>query len=108
MVGILVLSGLGAVAITYDDIKQKSINVCFSKPLIKQENEFITIEFDQTNTFLRKQGKPLIPSYIHTFSFPIGTKINKVTCNLQDFQEDILFSEIKPSPMLSLLAKTSD
>jgi len=106
VVGILVLSGLGAVAFTFEESDYKTLTVCFSEPMIKQENEYIGIEIDGTNTFLKKQGKPMIPSYIHTFSFPIGTKIKKVTCELSDYQETTLTNIPKPTPMVSAVDRT--
>ena len=102
IVGILVLSGLGAVAITENkETEYKTFTISFSQPLIKTENDYVSISIDETNTFLREQGKPMLPSYIYTFSFPFGTKIKKVTCELSNFQEKTLTKHIKPSPKIS-------
>ncbi len=106
IVGILVLSGLGAVAILNEEYKYKALTVNFSEPIIKTENQFATINFDEANTFLRKQGKPVLPSYIHTFSFPFGTKIRKVTCELNNYQEKTLSNIIMPSPIYAANSRT--
>ena len=101
VVGIFVLSGLGAVAVTEaekEEFKHKIASVSFSQPIFKTENEYISINIDETNTFLMEDGKPMLPSYIHTFSFPFGTKIKKVTCELSNFQEKTLSKHIKPTP----------
>jgi len=108
VVGILVLSGLGAVALPNEESKYKTINVNFLQPIIKTEKEFAVINFDGTNTFLMKQGKPMLPSYIHTFSFPLGTKIKRVMCELNDYQEKILSKIIKPTPKVAAIEKTID
>jgi hypothetical protein len=39
IVGILVLSGLGAVATQYEDFNYENITVSFSKPIMKNEEQ---------------------------------------------------------------------
>jgi hypothetical protein len=107
LLGILVLSGLEALAGTEnEDSEYKTHAVSFSQPIIKTENEYVSINMDETNTFLRGQGKPRLPCYIYTFSFPFGTEINKVTCELSNFQEKKLTKHIKPTPKIAAIGST--
>ncbi len=106
IVGILVLSGLGAVGIpSNEDFKYKNISVSFSNPTIKTENEYVSLNFDEANAYFMDDGKPMLPSYVHTFSFPFGTKINKVTCTLSNFQEKTLTNVIEPTPKCALTSQ---
>jgi hypothetical protein len=108
VVGIFVLSGLGAVAVTEaekEEFKHKIASVSFSQPIIETEKEYVSINIDEANTFLRNDGKPMLPTYIQTFSFPFGTKIKKVTCTLSNFQEKTLSKHIQPSPKIAAVSQ---
>ena len=96
--GILVLSGLGAVATSNEDLEIELKTVVFSQPLIKSKEEFVTIEINEANTYLLEQGKPMLPSYTQTFNFPFGTKIKSVTCTPTDIRTQTVSKEIKPTP----------
>ena len=60
IVGILVLSGLGAVALPNIETKEEKIIVSFSEPILRNENQYVTINLDETNSFLMKQNKKSI------------------------------------------------
>ena len=86
-VGILVLSGLGAVALhSKEAFELEKITVSFSEPIIKDENKFVTITIEDANSFIMNQGKPLLPSYTEKFTFPFGTKIKSVTATPKNIQ----------------------
>ena len=100
MVGIFVLSGLGAVAGT--DIEEKRIvfdKIFFSQPNVINENKYVSLDVSEANSFIMEQGKPMLPSYVETFDFPFGTKINKVTCEPTNIQTQTLSKELKPTPL---------
>jgi len=87
VVGIFVLSGLGAV--TGTEVDEESIMVekfFFSKPIVRTQNEYISINIDEANSFIMEQGKPMLPSYVHTFTFPFGTEIKSVSCSPKNIQ----------------------
>ena len=99
IVGILFLSGLGVVALSDGNkIKQKITTINFSQPLLQERSQYITIDIDETNSFLIKPNKPLLPSYIHTFTFPFGTKIKSVECTPSNIQQQYVSKKIMPSP----------
>ena len=107
VVGILVLSGLGAVALpSGEEFELKTISVNFSKPIIKNENEYVTINVDEANSFIMKQGKPMLPSYVHTFTFPFGTKIKSVTCTPSNIQTQTISKDIMPTPKAVIVGQT--
>jgi len=106
VVGILVLGGLGAVAVTNEDFEIEAKTVIFSQPMIQSEEEFVTISIDEANTFLMKQCKPMLPSYTHTFTFPFGTKIKSVTCTPVNIQVQTITKDVKPTPQAIVVGKT--
>ncbi len=103
--GVLVLSGLGAVAIPNEEIISKNISINFTQPTIKSETEFVTISIDQANGYIMEQGKPILPSYIQKFVFPFGTKINSVKCNPTNIQTQTVTKELKPTPQAVLVSQ---
>jgi len=98
IVGILVLSGLGAVALSYENTKFETKSIKFSYPIITDEEEYMTINMEETNSFLMKQNKPLLPSFIQTFTFDFGTKIKSVICTPSDIHRQTISKYIMPTP----------
>ncbi len=98
IVGILVLSGLGAVALPDENTKFVTKSINFSHPTTTNEDEYLTINMINTNSFLMKQNKPLLPSYIQTFTFPFGTKIKGISCKPNDIHYQTIPKYIMPTP----------
>ena len=102
VVGIFVLSGLGAVSGT--DNEQKNViteELFFSQPEVNIKDEYVSLELTETNTYLMEQGKPMLPSYVHTFTFPFGTIIDSVTCTPKDINEKTVSKYVMPTPVAS-------
>jgi len=101
VVGIFVLSGLGAVAGT-DVLEDKSISnkINFSEPIIKTSENLITLDLSETNSYIMEQGKPMLPSYMKTFTFPFGTKIKSVKCTPKNIQTQTISKQLIPTPEL--------
>jgi len=100
IIGILVLSGLGAVAIQEDDDKNilvKSDEMSIAAPTIREENNYVVLDV-QDATQLIVAGKPMVPSFTKTFMFPVGTVIDDVRIDI-DYQTIELDSKIQPSPV---------
>jgi len=109
IVGMLVLSGLGAIAQPDTDILEK-ITLSFSQPTITNENEYFSIALNEANSFLMEQGKPMLPSFTETFTFPFGTKIKSVTVTPQNIQMQTISKDLLPTPQMVVMnqnAKTS-
>ena len=52
IVGILVLSGFGAGALSDREIKQEKMTLSFSQLAINENNNFVTLELEWTNSIL--------------------------------------------------------
>ena len=101
IVGILVLSGLGAVALTdekaYNEkVEEKSIVI--SKPIIKDIGQYITVNIDESTSSISEPGKPMLPIVTEVFTFPFGTKIRNVDVINSKVTKQVLLKEIYPTP----------
>ena len=98
VIGILILSGLGAVALPKTNkISVKEEFILISEPIIKETNKYLSIDFKESTSMLLETGKPVIPVVTKTFTFPVGTKIIDVKIN-SDLKEYSLPKKIQPSP----------
>ena len=99
IVGILVLSGLGAVALqeNEDEILFSTESIMISEPIITETNEYLTINLEESESLLLETGKPVIPVITKVFTFPLGTKIVDVEVDF-DIEKQVLSKKIQPSP----------
>ena len=99
IVGILVISGLGAAALpdSEPEILVKADSISFSKPVFEENGEYLSVDFEEVTSKLMKTGKPIIPVVSKVFSFPVGTKIGNVDVKF-DIEQYILSKKIQPSP----------
>ena len=98
IIGILVLSGLGAVAQPVTEHTLEKVTLRFSEPIIQNENKYVSVALTEVNSFLMRQGKPMLPSYSETFTFPFGTTIKSVTVTPQNIQMQTISKDIQPTP----------
>ena len=100
LVGILVISGLGAVAVQEnDDETLFSIeSMAISEPIITETNEYLTISLEESESLLMETGKPTLPVITKVFMFPLGTNIVDIKVDF-DTQKQVLSKKIQPSPI---------
>jgi hypothetical protein len=101
VVGILVLSGLGAVAITDDkpyNEKIEEVSIFISKPVIEDAGHYVIVNIEEATTYLLEPEKPMLPVVTQVFTFPFGTKINSVDVKISEVNEMVLSKEIQPVP----------
>lgn len=106
VVGILVLGGLGAVANSRESIKTEQFNIVFSKPIIKNDEEFITLSISEADSYLMEQGKPMLPCYTQTFYYPFGTKIKSVTCTPINIETQSISKDLMITPPITVVGQT--
>ena len=105
IIGILILSGIGAVVTGYS---QKDIdtnrhvennNIEFSTYQIRDSSEkYFEIYSEESNSYYMSPGKPMIPSIINIIELPFGVKnvnVNVLPKNVNEYKID---KEIRPSP----------
>jgi len=99
LVVILVISGIGAVAVQDNDDKtflNKEL-MTISKPIITETNKYLTIDLEESESLLLETGKPMLPVITKVFTFPLGTKIVDIEVDFNT-QKQVLSKKIQPSP----------
>jgi hypothetical protein len=99
IVGILVISGLGAVAVPDSDSKilTKSESIPISEVIIEDKTDYIEVDFEESTSNLMEAGNPIIPVITRVYTFPAGTKISTVDVDYNT-QKIFLEKKIQPSP----------
>ena len=110
IVGILVLSGLGAAAFTTNVslksamiMKTESTSVLFSsQPIQLEKDGFVELEMNGATTQLLEPNKPVLPIYVRTYEIPFGSTNIQVTCSPQDIGSMTLSAEVIPARIAPL------
>ncbi len=99
VVGIVILGGFGASAITLSE-KQNFIQttIHFSDPKIVINENYVSLDLPETTTFTWETDKPMLPVYTKVYTFSFGTKINSVDVTFSDPIELEISMPIKPVP----------
>ena len=115
IVGILVLSGLGAAAFTTNVsikqttiVKNESTSVLFSsQPTQLEKDGFVEIEMNGATTHLLVANKPVLPIYVKTYQIPFGSTNIQVICTPEDIGTMTLTKEVMPA-RIAPLSKMSE
>jgi hypothetical protein len=113
IIGLVISSGLVVFAQPVALRENKNTNIeqttfVFSQPGIIDDENYVYITFDEENSYLMEQGKPLIPSYLETYYFPFGTKINSVTVTTDDSNTQTLSKMLAPTPQMYISGERSE
>jgi len=102
IIGVLLISGLGAVATPIDKNKHQKTSISFSNISTIEKEEYITIDMEGANSVLMKKNHYMLPTYIETFTFPFGTEIESIQCTPRDINSQQISKklEISPDPVL--------
>jgi hypothetical protein len=98
LASILVGSILGIGAVAKENKLAQKEKITFSTPIIEKVGKYVSVRLDEANTWIREPGKPLLPAYVKTFTFPLGTKIVGVECKPIKVEKIVLSSKIVPAP----------
>jgi len=100
IVGILVFSGVGTVAITNNktnDLKIKTESIAISEPVIKDAGQYVTVSLEEATSSLFDSGKPMLPVLTKVLTFPFGTKISSVNVSFSETNKLALSKEVNPA-----------
>jgi len=100
IIGIMVLSGLGAAAISNPIEKpmEKTDTISFAHPEIQDNSGYALITIKNANAWLYKTDTPMLPSSVTTYIFPFGTKIRSVDVVFSEPEEYTLEKKIVSTP----------
>ena len=107
VIGILLLAELGVVAVHDEAVKQEKTMLSFSRLSIKEEDEYVSLELEGTNSVLMKKDHYMVPTYIETFMFPFGTEIIDVQCIYNDIHRQSIAKELIVAPEPIIAGQTS-
>ncbi len=101
MIGLLVVSGLGAVALpemNENKLIEKTEYFSLSPPVICEDGEYISVELEEATSFLMEPGKPVLPRVTETYILPFGSNIKYVFVEFSEATKQALSKEIRPAP----------
>jgi hypothetical protein len=101
IVGILFLSGLGAVTATGDTrycVKNIGESIVISEPVIKEANQYVTVNLEKTTSSLSKPGEPVLPVVTRVFTLPFGSKISHVDVSFSKGNQIVLTKPVRSGP----------
>jgi hypothetical protein len=98
VVGILIASGLGAVAGIESEKEKFTFDIVeFSQLLIEEQEDYIRIDLPEATSKTWEQDKPALPALTKVYTYPLGTKIIDVDVSLSNFKEVKLTKPVEPS-----------
>lgn len=80
------------------DFNQLEIHRVFSNIKMEQEENNTEIKLSETNSYIMRNGRPVLPCYEKTFIFPIDTEIKNVEVEKKNVEKIFLKGEIKTAP----------
>ena len=105
IVGILIISGLGAVVTGYTSSDVNSgkqtniISMTFSPITIKDNsNEYVELCFNDETSYFMDPGQPMLPTVVKVVELPFGAQnvhVNVLTKGISEYEIE---KEIRPSP----------
>jgi hypothetical protein len=100
IVGIMVLSGLGAAAVsnTIQKSIEKTETISFLYPEIQNKDGYALVTINNANAWLYKTDAPMLPASVTTYIFPFGTKIRTVDVMFSEPEEYSLEKKIVSTP----------
>ena len=98
LASVLVLSGLGAVAIS-DPTTMQTIQetIDFSQPSIQESETFTAVRLAEATSYKFQKGEPELPVVSRVYTFPLGTTIDDVEVTFSAPYEQVVSKDIKPA-----------
>ena len=98
VVGILILSGLGAVAtITKNTDHRHTETISLSTPTLKEQQNYVLIGLPEATSTINIAGHPALPIISKTYTYPFGTQIDDIQVTFSGKQQQKLKTEIIPA-----------
>ena len=99
VVGLLLLLGIGASALTQTDETQLNKNTTIiSKPVFEETNNYLNVNLKEATSTNMETGKPMLPVITHVYTYPLGTIIKDVDVEFFGVKEYVLSKKIMPAP----------
>ena len=101
IVGMFICSGLAAAVQPQTTTTSQTVTRTFSPPTLTTDHTYTQVSFAEANNYLMEQGKPMLPIYTETFTYPFGTRITDVTVTIHSLQTKIVPTTLAPTPPIA-------
>jgi len=98
IIGILIISGYTVIGLPNSNYNKENITFNFSNLNMIDNNEFISLELEGTNSVFVKKDNYILPTYEKTIQFPFGTEIIEVKGTPDNIKSKYTEKEVKISP----------
>jgi len=95
----LLISGFSAASlINQNDVNDDILNIVkfYNEPLIISSGEYVSIEFEGSNSFINDPGKPNLPAFRKIYEFSKDVKILKVNVKFNEINQKVIHNKIIP------------
>ena len=100
IIGILIISGLGAVALSNNNekiLKEEIKQVSISTPVIIDNDNYFTIDLNEATSYEMIPGEPEIPKVTKVYVIPFGSTVKEVNVDFSQVKKISLSKQIKPA-----------
>jgi len=98
VVGLFLLSGFTTIGMADAGKKQGNLSLSFVEPTIVENELFVELNSEGTNSWISDAGNPRLPIRIETLTLPFGTTIDNIICDASGIQTKVLSKKIMPAP----------
>jgi hypothetical protein len=101
MIVILLLSGISVIGIGNENkekISKINESINLSDLSVKEIDDKVKLDFDQSTSFTTETDKPMIPVLTKVYNLPFGSTIKNVDVSFSDSEQIILTKTIKKAP----------
>ena len=99
--GILVLTALGALAMTGDTayrVRNIEESIGIPEPIVIETDQYVTVNLKNATASLSKPGEPVLPVVTKTFTLPLGSKVKRIDVKFSETGEMLLSKPVQPGP----------
>ena len=103
VIGILILSGLGAV-VTSESENEITEKILFSEPTFQETEDFVIVDVKEATTYSSGYGEPHLPIFTKVYTLPFGSKVTNVEVTFSALKEQKLSKLLKPAASPRILS----
>lgn len=100
VVGVLIISGLGAVALhnAHEEIViKKTDSFMLSTPTVSEYKEYVSVELAEATSLIMEPGEPVLPKITKVYVLPFTSTVKDVSVKFSEIKEQVLSKEIRPA-----------
>ncbi len=99
---LLIVSGIGVLGMPNATISNKEVQkitktLSFSSPSMSEEDDYLSLSVPEASSYILTEGTPIMPMATKTFTFPLGTEIVDVSCDVGAQEKYYIQKKIIPA-----------